>query len=40
MDVAGACSGVAPAYWALVVEAWVDAAVRQRAAGRHGRRRW
>ena len=27
MVVAGACSGVGPAYWALVVEAWVDAAV-------------
>jgi pyrroline-5-carboxylate reductase len=29
MGVAGACSGVAPAYWALMVEAWVDAAVRR-----------
>src|SRR5262249_48315041 len=29
MSVAGACSGVGPAYWALMVEAWVDAAVRQ-----------
>jgi pyrroline-5-carboxylate reductase len=29
MGVAGACMGVAPAYWALFVEAWVDAAVRQ-----------
>jgi len=28
MGVAGACMGVAPAYWALFVEAWVDAAVR------------
>jgi pyrroline-5-carboxylate reductase len=28
MGVAGACSGVGPAYWALLVEAWVDAAVR------------
>jgi pyrroline-5-carboxylate reductase len=28
MPVAGACAGVAPAYWALFVEAWVDAAVR------------
>jgi pyrroline-5-carboxylate reductase len=28
MEVAGACSGVGPAYWALVVEAWVDAAVK------------
>ena len=27
MAVAGACSGVAPAYWALLVEAQVDAAV-------------
>src|SRR5829696_7587995 len=29
MGVAGACAGVAPAYWALLVEAWVDAAVRR-----------
>ena len=29
MGVAGAASGVAPAYWALLVEAWVDAAVRR-----------
>ena len=29
LGVAGACSGVAPAYWALMVEAWVDAAVRR-----------
>jgi pyrroline-5-carboxylate reductase len=28
VGVAGACSGVGPAYWALLVEAWVDAAVR------------
>jgi pyrroline-5-carboxylate reductase len=28
MPVAGAVSGVGPAYWALVVEAWVDAAVK------------
>ena len=28
MTVAGACSGVAPAYWALLAEAWVDAAVK------------
>jgi pyrroline-5-carboxylate reductase len=28
MPVAGACSGVGPAYWALLVEAQVDAAVR------------
>ena len=28
MTVAGACSGVGPAYWALLVEAQVDAAVR------------
>src|SRR5262245_52368552 len=28
MPVAGACSGVGPAYWALVVEAQVDAAVK------------
>jgi pyrroline-5-carboxylate reductase len=26
--VAGACSGVGPAYWALMVEAWVDAGIR------------
>ena len=29
MGVAGACAGVAPAYWALLVEGWVDAAVRR-----------
>src|SRR5919204_5551084 len=29
MSVAGACSGVGPAYWALFAEAWVDAAVRR-----------
>jgi pyrroline-5-carboxylate reductase len=29
MEVAGACSGVGPAYFALVVEAQVDAAVRR-----------
>ena len=29
MVVAGASSGVAPAYWALFAEAWVDAAVRR-----------
>ena len=29
MGVAGACAGVGPAYWALFVEAWVDAAVRR-----------
>jgi len=28
MSVAGACSGVGPAYWALLVEAWVDSAVK------------
>ena len=28
MGVAGAAMGVAPAYWALIVEAWIDAAVR------------
>jgi pyrroline-5-carboxylate reductase len=28
MSIAGACSGVGPAYWALLVEAQVDAAVR------------
>jgi pyrroline-5-carboxylate reductase len=29
MSVAGGCSGVGPAYWALLVEAQVDAAVRR-----------
>jgi len=29
VGVAGASSGVAPAYWALIVEAWVDAALRR-----------
>jgi pyrroline-5-carboxylate reductase len=29
MGIAGACSGVGPAYWALVAEAQVDAAVRR-----------
>jgi len=29
MTVAGGVSGVGPAYWALLVEAWVDAAVRR-----------
>jgi pyrroline-5-carboxylate reductase len=29
MGVAGACSGVGPAYWALLVEAHVEAAVRR-----------
>ena len=29
VGIAGAASGVAPAYWALFVEAWVDAAVRR-----------
>jgi pyrroline-5-carboxylate reductase len=29
MGVAGAVSGVGPAYWALLAEAWVDAAVRR-----------
>jgi pyrroline-5-carboxylate reductase len=29
MTVAGGCSGVGPAYWALVIEAQVDAAVRR-----------
>ena len=41
MAVAGAISGVGPAYWALLVEALVDAAVRRgmpAAAGRHTRR--
>ncbi len=25
---AGACSGVGPAYWALIAEGWIDAAIR------------
>lgn len=29
MGIAGACSGVGPAYWALLVEAQVDAAIRR-----------
>jgi pyrroline-5-carboxylate reductase len=29
MDACAACSGVGPAYWALVAEAWVDAAIRR-----------
>ena len=29
MTVAGACSGVGPGYWALLAEAWVDAAIRR-----------
>src|SRR5919109_404271 len=29
IEVAGACSGVGPAYWALLVEAQVDAAIRR-----------
>jgi pyrroline-5-carboxylate reductase len=29
IEVAGACSGVGPAYWALLVEAQVDAAVKR-----------
>src|SRR5947199_381830 len=29
LQVAGACSGVGPAYWSLLVEAHVDAAVRR-----------
>jgi pyrroline-5-carboxylate reductase len=29
MTVAGACSGVGPGYWTLLVEAWVDAAIRR-----------
>lgn len=28
MGVAGACSGVGPAYWALLAEAWIDAGIR------------
>jgi pyrroline-5-carboxylate reductase len=28
IGVAGACSGVGPAYWALVAEAWIDAGIR------------
>ena len=29
LDAAAACSGVGPAYWALVAEAWVEAAIRR-----------
>ena len=29
LDACAACSGVGPAYWALVAEAWVDAAIRR-----------
>jgi pyrroline-5-carboxylate reductase len=29
VDAAAACSGVGPAYWALVAEAWVEAAIRR-----------
>jgi pyrroline-5-carboxylate reductase len=29
MDACAACSGVGPAYWALVAEGWVDAAIRR-----------
>jgi pyrroline-5-carboxylate reductase len=29
LSVAGACSGVGPAYWALLAEAWIDAAIRR-----------
>jgi pyrroline-5-carboxylate reductase len=29
IDACAACSGVGPAYWALVAEAWVDAAIRR-----------
>jgi len=29
MDACAACSGVGPAYWALVAEAWADAAIRR-----------
>jgi pyrroline-5-carboxylate reductase len=28
MGAAGACSGVGPAYWALLAEAWIDAGIR------------
>ena len=28
MTVAGGCAGVGPAYWSLLAEAWIDAAVR------------
>jgi pyrroline-5-carboxylate reductase len=29
LDAAAACSGVGPAYWALIAEGWIDAAVRR-----------
>ena len=38
MGVAGAAMGVAPAYWALIVEARVDAAVRRGCPSRPRRR--
>ena len=36
LDAAAACSGVGPAYWALVAEAWVDAAIRRGIPAAHG----
>ena len=38
IDVAGACSGVGPAYWALLAEAWVEAGDPPRHAGARSRR--
>jgi pyrroline-5-carboxylate reductase len=29
LRIAGACSGVGPAYWALLAEAWIDAGIRR-----------
>jgi pyrroline-5-carboxylate reductase len=29
LAVAGACSGVGPAYWALLAEAWIDSGIRR-----------
>ena len=40
MRVAGATSGVGPAYWALLVEAQVDAAIRRGMPPARRRRRW
>ncbi len=37
LDAAAACSGVGPAYWALVAEAWVDAAIRRGIPAAHAK---
>ena len=33
INASAACSGVGPAYWALVAEAWVEAAIRVKSRG-------